>query len=136
MNAGGTEAAATIAGPGFTLTAAPMTALGAPMITAEAIAATAAASAAIDKSRLRHAPFLFGGSGGTVGCKKIPRLRGVRAARGGGNRVPERDANSPRASWKDQAGPPRETPPTQCGRTARSLRATPGSMILSMLPST
>ena len=62
MNAGGTDAAPTIAGPGLKWAPdAMIVAFGAPTISAEAIATTATARATIDKSALRHALCFFGG---------------------------------------------------------------------------
>ncbi len=68
-----------MAGPGLCDIAARCIADGAPRMSAEVIATTATASATIEK---RVFPGTRLGAGGS---KKIPRLRGVRAARGGGN---------------------------------------------------
>src|SRR5213079_3204589 len=81
VNAGGTDAAPTIAGPGLTF--APVIAIGAPTISAEATATTATARVTIDKSALRHERCFFDAPGA---LEKTPRLRDVRAARVGGNR--------------------------------------------------
>jgi hypothetical protein len=82
MKAGGTDAAPTIAGPGLKLTPTSVIAIGAPTINAEAMATTATAKATIERLLPRHALGFFGAS---VILEKTPRLRGVRAARVGGN---------------------------------------------------
>src|SRR5882757_9338093 len=111
MNAGGTDAAPTIAGPGLKLTPAPVIAIGAPTISAEVTATTTTARATIDRLALRHALRFFGGS---VTLEKTPRLRGVRAARVGGNCVGEPKSKSSRSLAK---------PAAQCGRPMRTRRA-------------
>ncbi len=123
MNAGGTDAAPKMAGPGLRFTALPMIAAGVPTISAEATATTATASATIDKSALRDARGCFGGS---VASEKIPRLRGARAARVGGNLEPRRNPGSGGVSRRFK---PALT--NLCGRPGaargpllRSLRAT------------
>jgi hypothetical protein len=132
MNAGGTDAAPTIAGPGFRLTTAPMIAVGAPTISAEAMATTATARATIDTSALRHARCFFGGSGV---LEKTPRPRGVRAARGGGNGFSELNAKALPAYWRHRLSltQSRDRPGIQRGRMVRTLRVTCRSMLRSMI---
>jgi hypothetical protein len=134
MNAGGTDAAPTIAGPGLKLAPAPEIAIGAPTISAEAMATTATARATIDRLALRHALCFFVGS---VTLEKIPRLRGVRAARVGGNCVGEAKSKSRLVACKCGSSRTRSlaTPATQCGLPVRTRRATRLSMLLSMISS-
>src|SRR5664279_4706345 len=120
MNAGGTDAAPTMAGPGLKLAPPPVIAIGAPTISVAAIATTATASATIDRSTLRHELFFLAGS---VALEKIPRLRGVRAARVGGNCETERNSKSRRGSGKQRSAPatPVARAGTQPDRPVRTL---------------
>jgi len=134
MNAGGTDAAPTIAGPGLKLGPAPEIAIGAPTISAEAMATTATAKATTDMSALRHALCFFGAS---VTLEKTPRLRGGRAARVGGNCGGGLKSKSRRVAWNCRSSrtPSLARPVTQRGRLMRTLRATRLSLILSMISS-
>ncbi len=131
MNAGGTDAAPTIAGPGLTF--APVIAIGAPTISAEAMATTATARATIDKSALRHGRCFFDAPGA---LEKTPRLRDVRAARVGGNRGGKPKSKSCRVVCECRSSLPRSRaiPAVQCGRPVRTRRATRLSMLVSIIP--
>jgi len=131
MNAGGTDAAPTIAGPGFRLIAPPIIA-GAPTISVAATATTAIASATIVISALRHPLCFFGRS---VALKKNPRLRGVRAARVGGNGFSERSAKVLPGCWRHRLSltRSRDRPDIQRGRIVRNLRVNGRSMFVFMI---
>jgi hypothetical protein len=109
---------------------------GAPRISAEVIATTTTASTAIEK-RVFRGP--RSGAGGCEGSKKIPRLRGVRAARGGGNGG---DAVGPKSkggfgprddAWSLSVGS--VMPGIQRGRLARDRCVARRSKHLSMISS-
>ena len=76
----------------------------APTINAEVTATTATANATMEMSRLAGLRFGVGGASPDGGCsKKVPRLRGVRAARGGGNGLARKPNSNAGRSTRETA---------------------------------